>query len=107
MEGAGANVIAPELCGRGVVIATEPWRRGVVIATEPWRRGVVIATEPWRRGDVIAMEPWGSCWRSGPVGLGDFTLKQEDIYMNLNATKRPFGHSDDSVRKQWKSRKIM
>ena len=28
-------------------------------------------------------------------------------YMNLNATKRPFGHFDDSVGKQCKSRKIM
>ena len=28
-------------------------------------------------------------------------------YMNLNAKKRPFGHFDDSVGKQCKSRKIM
>ena len=28
-------------------------------------------------------------------------------YMNLNATKRPFGHFDDSVGKQCKSRKIL
>ena len=28
------------------------------------------------------------------------------FHMNLNATKRPFGHFDDSVGKQCKSRKI-
>ena len=30
-----------------------------------------------------------------------------EYHMNLNATKRPFGHFDDSVGKQCKSRKIM